>query len=415
MAYSLSTAWLRKRTLGAKLEEVNIGNVLLRTLFKTYSTGFIVLTNPSLLKPQRLDFFQLQQLEVNLNNVSFNSWLLALGNRALPTVDYLPEEESDEESRTVTCFDAWAMGLNINAVHDTYHPDVAVDILLKTSLQIESDQETLSNKSEKFCVAVNGYLHRKEKMGDSIRVRSGRRTFDHSGFENVTFLNFSNLGGIEEISFDDNTINGSDGIEMYKTVLLETGINLEGKSVLFSLCGLIFGEHNLVRVIDRNSGIIKLDLFKLDFFRMFQTIHNHLDLTELELHLPDPFTANILKSTLQLERVVRALLKMDQTFAIIVGTEAIEIDYEKPLDLDLYGKYNESRNIPYPLVDSYGRLMPYRKFREGAIVAYSVGIDHYQFAADKRAKSDEVLHSNSNGWWGDRFKETPNFMKIRKV
>lgn len=414
MAYSLNTAWLRKRAMGAKLEQVSIGSIRLRTLFKTYASGFIVLTNPALQKPQRLDFLKLQQLELNLNDVAFSSWLANLGNAALPTTDYVAPTDNGE-SQSVTCLDAWAMGLKINAIHDTYHPDVEVDILLKTSLMLASEQETLSKKDNLFCVAVNGYLHRKEKLIDNIRVRSGRRTFDQSGFENVTLLNFTALGGIKEVSFTDDVIKKSSNVDMHKSVLLLTGENLQGKSVLFSFCGLLFGEHNIVRVIDRDNGIIKLDLFRLDLFRMFQAIHRHIDLTDIGLHLPDPFTANILKENLKLERVIRSLLKLDQTFAIIVNSDAIEVDFDKPLDLELYGKYNESRDLKFPLVDSYGRLMPYRKFREGAIIAYAVGIDHYEFPADKRGKEDEVLHSNSNAYWGDRLKSTPNFMKIRKV
>lgn len=414
MAYSLNTAWLRKRAMGAKLEEVNIANIRMRTLFKTYSSGFVVLSNPAIQNLQKIDFLDLQMLEMNLNDVTFSNWLVALGNQALPTTDYIPESDEEEE-RVVTCFDAWAMGLFINAVHDTYHPDIAVDALLKTSLYIESDQQVLSKLSDRFCVAVNGYLHRKEKLGEGIRVKSGRRTFDHSNFENVTFLNFTELGGVEEVSFNDSTINKSSNVEMNKSVILEVGRSLQGKSVLFSFCGLLFGEHNIVRVIDRDSGIIKLDLYRLDLFKLFQSIHRHVDLTDIGLHLPDPFTANILKENLNLERVIRNLLKLDQTFAIIVNSDAIEIDFDKPLDLELYGKYNESRNLKYPLIDSYGRLMPYRKFREGAIIAYSVGIDHYEYPADKRAMEDEVVHCNSNAWWGDRLKNTPNFMKIRKV
>ena len=34
MAYSLKTAWLRERKMGAQMVEVNIANIRMRTLFK---------------------------------------------------------------------------------------------------------------------------------------------------------------------------------------------------------------------------------------------------------------------------------------------------------------------------------------------------------------------------------------------
>ncbi len=412
MAYSLKTAWLRERKMGAQMVEVNIANIRMRTLFKDYKSGFIVLTNPALTKIQQLDFKTLQTLEVPIGNLTFAAWLSSLGNLALPTTEYIPLEKKSNQH--VTLIDAWAMGLDIQAVHDSYHPDREVDTLLKTSLWINSTQEALSEKRDRFCVAVNGLLHRKEKLEDGIRVKSGRRTLNHSGFEIASLMSFNDVGKIQEISFKDDMINPSSGVEMYRSVLLELGVSLDKKSVLFSLGGVLHGEHDIVHVVDRDSGIIKLDLFKLDLFKLIQMLQHLIDIRELDLNLPEPYTQSILKQRLQLERVIRALLKMDQTFAIIVDAETLDVTYDYPLDLELYGKYNDERNFKELLVDPYGRLMPYRKFREGNIIAYAVGIDHYEFPADKRALEDQVPFTNSGPWWGDKLRTWARFMKIAK-
>lgn len=414
MAYQLKTAWLRERKMGATLEEIAIGGLRLRALFKSYGTGFIILTNPALQKPQLLDFQKFQSLPFGLTNVTFNAWLQSLGNAAIETVDYDGIVPKNEEAY-VTHIDAWAMGLDINTVHDSYHPEVEVTRAMKTSLYIESNQESLANKRDLFLVAVNGYLHRKEKLEEGIRVKSGARTMSHSNFENVSFLSFEKVGKVKEVSFDDSTINKSDGIDYYKSVILELNMNLKDKSILLSFCGILFGEHNLIHVIDRDNGIIQIDLFKLDLFRFFQSIHKHIDLTGIGLHLPDPFTGSILKARLQTEAIIRALFKIDQTFAIVVDAKSLEVSYDSPFDLKLYGKYNESRNLKEPMVDPYGRLMPYRKFREGIIIGYAVGIDHHEFPADKRAMEDEVTLGNGNPWWGDQLRTRARFMRIQKI
>lgn len=414
MAYSLKTAWLRKRVKGATLEEVSIGAIRLRTLFRNYKNGFIVLTNPALEKPQKIDLQKLQSLDFNMPDLTFNNWLVSLGNLSLPTENYVAED-MDGIKPHMTHIDAWAMGLEITAVHDTYHPEVGVPDTLKTSLHLNSEQELLADKRHLFCVAVNGYLHRKEKLLDGVRVKSGRRTFGHSGYEIVTLLSFLSLGAVKEVSFDKDTINPSNGVEMYQSVLLELNANLTGKSVLFSFCGLLFGEHNLIHVVDRDSGIIKVDLYRLDMFKLIQSVDKYIDLSSLNLNMPEPYDQAIAIERLKQERVIRALLMLDQTFAIVVNTPSLEVSFEAPLDLELYGKYNDSRNFDEPLVDPYGRIMPYRKFREGNIVSYAVGIDHYEYAADKRAMEDEVGFNNSNSWWGDHLKMWPRFMRIQKV
>ena len=414
MAYSLKTAWLRKRVKGATLEEVSIGTIRLRTLFRNYKNGFIVLTNSALEKPQKIDLQTLQSLDFNMTDLTFNNWLTSLGNGALPTTNYVAEDMTKVKPH-VTVVDAFAMGIDITAVHDTYHPDVAVPDQLKTSLHLNSEQEILADRRDLFCVAVNGYMHRKEKLVDGVRIKSGRRTFGHSGYEVVSILSFLQVGIVREIGFDAKTINPSGGVAMHQSVLLELNTNLIGKSVLFSFCGVLFGEHNLIHVVDRDSGIIKVDLYKLDLLKMMQSMDRYIDLSSLNLNLPDPYSQAIAIERLKQDRVIKAMLMLDQTFAIVVNATSLEVSYEAPLDLELYGKYNDSRNFDDLLVDPYGRIMPYRKFREGNIVSYAVGIDHYEFAADKRAKDDEVGFTNSNSWWGDRMKMSPRFMRISEV
>ena len=414
MAYSLTTAWLRERKMGAQLTEVNIGNIRLRTLFRSYKSGFIVLSNPALTKLQKLDFKKLQSLELPLGDLTFNTWLGTLGNASIETVEYIPPT-GKEVKPFVTTIDAFAAGLDIQAVHDTYHHEVAVDRLMQTSLWITSTQETLSDKRRRFCVAVNGLLHRKEKLDEGVRVKGGRRTLDHSGYEVVTLLSFNDVAPIDEVSFTDETINPAGEVELHRSVLLELGMSLRDKSVLLSFCGILHGEHDIVHVVDRDSGIIKVDLYRLDLFKVMQSLQHVIDLSVLDLHLPDPYSESIVKQRLQLERVIRAMLKLDQTFAIVVDTPTLDITYDAPLDLELYGKYNDERNFKELLVDPYGKLMPYRKFREGNIIAYAVGIDHYEFPADKRALEDQVTFTNSNPWWGDKLKTWARFMKISKA
>lgn len=414
MAYSLNTAWLRERKKGAQLIQVSIGTVRLRTLFRTYKSGFIVLSNPALTKLQKLDFKKLQTLELPLGDLTFNNWLGSLGNAAIETEEYIPETTATAKPY-VTMIDAFAMGLEVEAVHDTYHPDNEVDRLLKTSLWINSTQETLSNKRRRFCVAINGLLHRKEKLDDGIRVKSGRRTFDQSGYEVVSLLSFNDVATISEVGFTDSTINPASGVEMHRSVLLELGADLRNKSVLLSFCGIIHGEHDIVNVVDRDSGIIKIDLYRLDLFKMVQALQHVIDLSSLDLHLPDPYSESIFKERLRLERVIRAMFKLDQTFAIIVDTPTLDVTFDAPLDLELYGKYNDERNFKELLVDPTGRLMPYRKFKEGNIIAYAVGIDHYEFPIDKRSLEDQVPFMGSNAWWGDKLRTWARFMKISKA
>ena len=413
MAYSLYTAHLRKRVVGATLEEVSIGNMLIRNLFRDYVTGYILLDSPALLHRQRLDLQVLQKSKLNFNNLSFSQWLTSIGSVTLPTTDFTTEELPNE-GNTVGHIDAHAMGLDIQIVHDTLHPDIEVASHLKTSLYMRSEQENLGAKGSKFLTCVNGYLHHKEILDQGIRIVEGRRTINKSGFQDVSLLSFLNVGDVTEVTLNDNSILADVTVPMHRSVIIELNQSLHDKSVMFSLCGVLQNSR-VVRIIDRDNGIVKLDLFQLDLVMLVQMAGVHLDLSRLDLNLPDPFDLNVLKSRLTLERVIRALLTIPQSFAVIVDTPSIEWRYDYPLKTGLYGRYDDSRNLKWPLVDGQGRIVPYRKFREGDIYAYCVAHDHHQFTADQRALTTDVTQVDARGWWGDEKRAWLRFLKIQKL
>lgn len=411
MAYVLKTAWLLPRVKGAVLTEVSIGNIAIRDIFAKYVGGYILLTNSGITGVQKLDLQTLQSSELPFYNFTFNTWLGSLGNTALPTTPYV-EDGTIATDNFVTQIDAAAMGLSFNLVHDTYAPDIVVDNAQKMSLYLTSTQQSLADLSDQFCCVVNGFLHRKEILSEGVRIKGGRKTFIQGGFENVTLLSFKNVGKVREIGFEDRMIAAAKDVAISKSVILELGVDLTGKSVLFSFCGVLFGEHNLVTVIDRGHGIIKFDLYGIDLLDFFQEVSKCIDISSLDLNLPAPYSTSILKSSLSLERVVRAMFKLTQTFAIVVDVESLAFSKINGLSLGLYGHYQESINYRFPMMSAKGLIMPYRTMREGDVYLYTVWDDFYRLMINKRGLFDKVTQANGFVHHGDQLKANAYFLKI---
>lgn len=412
MPYILKTTHLVEK--GNKSpSEVNISNIGLHTLFKKYSSGIIVLGHTQLKGDFSLDIRKLRQLELPLPNMSFNNWLASIGNKSLPVTDYIPVVNKKNNSH-VTYLDAFAFGLNVKDIHTDYHPDHNANVAgMMDSIHISSNRNNLENLSDKYLVTVNGLLHQKESIDLGFRVKSARKVIDKSKFIDIGLLNFNQVGEIKEVSFGNTEINKVVGIDLYKSVLLETLTDLTDKSVIFSFCGCLITDKDIINIVDRESGVIKLNLSNLDLFNLITHVEKFVDLSVLGIPT-DNNRDLVVKEYLKQDDVIRNILKNHLTFAIIINSPSLEVNYIYPFHTGLYGHYAEDKNYPYPLVNSYGRIIGYRKFRELEVFGYKLAEDYHEFPIENRSDERDVLYQGTNSHWGDRLKSYSRYLILGK-
>lgn len=406
MPYVLKTAHLIKKGRTESVE-TNISSMSLRNIFKNY-TGTIILTHTQLKGDFALEIRDLKKAELPFPDVSFNNWLSIIGNKSLPTTNYVPLVKQTK-SNHVTFLDAFAFGLKVKDIHSKYHG--IEDSSLSDSIFISSVRNNLETLSDKFIVAVNGLLHQKESMNLGFKIIKARETIDKSKFLEVSLLNFSNVGSIKEVGFSNTEINKVTGIEMKESVLLETLTNLKNKSVVFSFCGCLITDKEVVTIIDRESGLLKLNLSMLNLFDLLTHIGKYIDFSSLGIPV-DEHRRLLEKEELEKESVIRELLKSHLTFAIIIDNPGVETNYIYPFHTGLYGHYTENENYPYPLINSFGRIIGYRKFREMVAFGFRVADDEHEFPIENRSDNRDVIYQGTNSHWSDRLKSYNRFLLL---
>ena len=81
---------LRKKNTDEAWKEVNINNMLLSDLFNNYSSGHIKLSNKYLSKPVYLDLQEFKAMEISIPDLTFNMWLLYIGDITFATNEVEP-------------------------------------------------------------------------------------------------------------------------------------------------------------------------------------------------------------------------------------------------------------------------------------------------------------------------------------
>lgn len=415
MAYTLVKSYLKLKNRVGSLEDVALGGTTMRQIFKKYTSGFFVLSNPALTDLVQLDLRVLQESSFTFTDVSFPAWLSSIGNQTLPTTPYVtPFDPNTISTGVVKFLDVQRYGIEVSAVHDSYALDIDVPDYDRTSLYLNDVSMSLYRKADRCLVSVNGYLHNKLPIGNGVRAIAGRRTWTRSGMFSVGLLNFMGVGSLVEKRLTNlNDLNRVQvGVPYRQGVIVELNQDLTSKSVMMSLGGILLLEGGVIKVLDRVRGLVKIDLTRFDLRTWYLAAHKVLDLSSLDVKSTGPFDESIYAPMLELDETVLALLALPQTFAIIVDKPDLTVKYDYPQDLNLYGRYSDSRDLNHPMVDAYGRVIHYIKFKESSITAYAVGKDHYQYPSLEYGLMDDMNLVDELPYHGDKLKSQTRFMVI---
>lgn len=359
--YTFVSAFLRKKGTNQRFEAVNLTNVKISKLFSDYRDGYIELANVSLRDNIYVELSALKSAgNLNYTDSLFPTWLAVQGTTTIFGSKIKPKFYSGH----IHFSDAIQAGCTLKRVRqsdlkgiNTYPLDMMPDVFLNKTL---ANYTLLQNY---ILTTVNGLCHLNIPASRGILVRDAGKTMDVAQDGHIGIMSFESIGVIEQVVIRDEDIQPLPAGASYRqAVYVNLDRDLTNKTVMFSFCGRLFVADDLITRIN-NKGGIRINLGKLDIFQIVQDSISQLDLSSLELDERMYKAQSLKMSDVINDDVILALLKLTQTFFVIVDTPTLCKDKEALVFTRKPGIYERFSNAKLPFIDDHGLIHAYWKMQ----------------------------------------------------
>ena len=358
--YTFVSSLIRAKGTNQPYRNVNISRVKLAQIFKTYSDGYVELSNPSL---GRHTFVSLDDLKSAQNlvytDLPFNDWLSVQGNT---TIFATVETKPTIKSGTVSFSDAIQAGFSLRRVNPS---DVAGNNLY-TSDQLRDIYATKNIGDpallhKKVLTSVNGLFHINIPHGNGLLIKGGGTSFNLEQDNLVGVLSFETVADIEQVVMRKEMFNVSTTMTPYrKAIYINLRKDLRNKSIILSLAGRLFIADDLIDVVNWD-GVIRINTHKLDLFRIIQESIGKIDTKTLELDEKIYHMSALTPENCTDDTAVIALFELLQSFLVLVDTPLILTEKIALMYPNSPGYYESYANAKLPYIDDYGVMHPYWK------------------------------------------------------
>lgn len=342
--YSYVKAVLRGIGKNKGYEPVDISLMLLGDVYKNFVDGYITVNNPVLSSnPIHINFSLLRRCPVVFYNLAFETWLSAINNTTLPSYTTEPVYTRKD----VLYADARQARYSIQVYNGT-----------DASLYKENIDYNLMATS--LLSTVNGFFHINNTIEESLIVKDATTSMRISNSSHIGLLNFASLGPVVQYPITEVMINKlANHIPLKQSVLLETGLNLNNKTVMVSIAGYLHLADRVIDVLNSDLGLIRLNMEYLSIVRRYMELKDNIDLSSLGLSTGYGKKHAVNVTELESDDSIKALLLLSQSFICVVDTPivtATKISTATP-HTALHHEY--PLEPKYPLLSPTGRLIEY--------------------------------------------------------
>lgn len=355
--YTLITAIMLNKDKPSGLVEIDISLFTLNQVFSQFRTGYLVLTNSFIAGEHFLTLEAMRSNYIHNDNEAMviKDWLLAVNNKTLPTTKVEPEYEFSKVNYT----DGPQGGFDALGVHPTstigdYPPSSLTDLYLKKD---SVDPIHLTNN---VIAVINGYLHRHDPYCRGIKVTDGARSMHKAKDGQYGLLSFANVGGVQTRIFAQGKVTRHNpALTMLQECVVDLGIPLTGKNMMLSIAGQLIYADDVYRIIDREKGLIVLNLSRINWNERMQHAVNHMVFPPMLGLIEGDRLNQVSLETLRSDAFVLEVLRMSQSFVILTNQTYKTVKKEPVSYLGSYGRYTSHKYNYDPMLDVYGRIVPY--------------------------------------------------------
>lgn len=362
--YVLVRARYRADRRDGRWQEADLANEPIGTLSANYGDVYLYIQYPGTATPitKALHWTNV----INLLNqysptLTVQEWLTAMGNKTLPFDAELP----NEKIRYVKYAQAWHVGYNIQSVgvnglpNPTLSPDYKDDLLLTHPV---FKPQTIRD----WClVSVNGYFHLTDWTDNGVRIIDGNKTVIRSNDNQIGLYSFETIGKLQFVPITDDMIfAGSEDVPLWDATYLKLPetIDTTNKTVLLVTGGYL---NVLSDVYTRvNEKAWRLSFGRMMFLNRYIHSVQDMDLTSLGLETSDKDSTLFNAQQLKDDSVIRAYLKLSQSFFVIVDSPSFFQSFEPVQYLNEPGRFIDGKHEQLPLVGAYGKMLDYHIIKE---------------------------------------------------
>lgn len=406
--YKLNSAILKLKSQDGRWEATDVSNHRLADLFKNYSAILLTLSHPLYTNKLGLDLYKLYAT-LNNESMTVEQWLVANGNKTLPTVD----RPYELRTRYAKFMDAFRAGYKVTPVNPKTATDADLDKADKKWLYLNRPKTDMAKFGKHCMVSVNGYWHYMEGSKDGAWVRDGMVSCIHANLNEIGILNFADVSELHYHPITKEMIYRHLPNEpLGNRACIDLGIDVTNKTIALVLGGYlhILDAKSFYRI---GTEQVMIDFRNIPLMERYYESRKYLNLSGLGLQVSSVNDSQISVAELFSDEVITRYLTMSQSFILILDNTDIYLDKEvmkvgKVMNLGItYAKPD------LPLFTGFGRNVIYwsrHEQKQWAIMCPSLFTQTRQFAT----RPNKGLLSVADSRLTTRIVEVrePHFLKI---
>lgn len=356
MQYTYVQAIAKPKVRGGRWVEVDLQDAALSDILVTYKDAQIELTHPTVSTEQYLTLETLRGLWSDLS-ITFNEWLLSLGNTALPTLGGKPALATV----TVDHRDAFMAGFEVEPTRMGSHPSNEWAIEQKVDLLLTRPNTDYRRLYENCLVSVNGLIHQTSYSEYGMYVVNGGQSRFDSAQTQIALTDFSNVGALEFVNLTESMLyRPQEDVKHYNYAHLNLGVSTENKTVLLVLGGYLHILDSLYKEI--GNGLIQIDFNNYPMLQRYYDSQSQLDVSTLDVlfeHFDHNESQRVVSEMLHSEETINAFLALPESFAVVVDTPNLYVERHQVERSGLPGIFYWHTAPRWPLLTQRGKCKEY--------------------------------------------------------
>lgn len=286
--------------------------VTVQQMFQLYRRVQLELLPDGAVDPVFLDLQELAPTYSQFND-TITALLAQIGNASLPTTAM----GIQLNPRKAYYRDAFKAGYRAQPVSQVNMIDLTIPNHMQPNIRLTREGfNDYQFAFEHMLVSINGYYHQTDADGvNGLMVVDAMKSVVRSDQNQIGLLSFSQMCSLQTLRITDAMLDLSNPVQPVITLPASTS----SKSIVLSFGGvLMFVDGQTLTRVGQTS--YKIDLGKMQLVDMYYESINYLDMTSLGLNTAAANNRQIVKDDLITEPVVRAWMKLSQSFVVVLDT-----------------------------------------------------------------------------------------------
>lgn len=362
--YVLVRARYRRERRSGRWTEADLADAPIGTLSANYGDIYLYIEYPGAGTPVT-KALHWTNVEYTLNGVdpllTVQQWLTSIGNKTLPFDAELP----NEKLRLVKYAQAWHCGYNIQACAANGHIDQDISVHYKEDLILTHPKFKPQDIRDNCLIRVNGYYHLTDWTADGVRIIDGNKTVLRCNDNQIGLDSFETIGKLKFVPITDDMIIASNAdTPLWDATYLKlpADVDIKDKTVLLVTGGYL---NVLSDVYERiNERTWRLSFGRMMFLNRYIQSVQDMDLSSLGLEQFEENETLFNAQQLKDDSVIKAYLKLSQSFFVIVDSPSFFQSFEPVQYLNEPGRFIDGKQDQLPMVGAYGRMLDYHIIKE---------------------------------------------------